>query len=108
MTPPEGLFDDALTTFCDHDDKWGPVLFLRPRRDQELGFGRTLLLAGLPGVCLGLLGSILLLLVCRAVGKDAPPVYAFPLALTGVYFAVCRLTIAPAWNRRAQRMSRPE
>jgi len=108
MTPPNVLDDDLLTAFCDHDRKWGPILFLRPARHERLGLVRTFVMAVLPGACLGLLGSILLLLAARALGKTAPPVFAFPLALTCIYFAVCRLTIVPAWNRRAARISRPE
>jgi len=109
MTSPEPVLDDdVLTAFCDHDAKWGPILFLRPRRHERLGVVRTFVMAALPGICLGLLGSILLLLLSQAAGKAAPPVYAFPLALTGIYFLACRLTIVPAWNRRAARISRPE
>lgn len=109
MTPSDRVLDDdLLTAFCDHDKKWGPILFLRPPRHQRLGLTRLLAMAALPGIGLGLFGSILLLLAARAVGQAAPPVYAFPLALTCIYFAVCRLTIVPAWNRRAARISRPE
>jgi hypothetical protein len=97
--------DDLITRFVDSDRHWGPLLFLRPRASESLGVARVLGLSTLVGLAFGLLGSILLGIVARSVGQPAPPVHAFPLALTAVYFVVCQLTFVPVWNRRALRLA---
>jgi membrane protein YdbS with pleckstrin-like domain len=100
------LADDLVIDFCDTDVKWGPFLFLRPERARRLGIWRIAGMSGIFGLFFGLLGSIALALVARGLDRPVPPLAAFPAALTLLYFAVCQLTIVPAWNRRAERLSR--
>jgi hypothetical protein len=100
------MSETFITNYCDSDDKWGPLLFLRPSRHERFGTGRTLVVSALPGLCLGLLGSVLCAMVARFLGKPALPVYVFPLFLTVAYFVACQLIIVPSWNRRAARLSR--
>ena len=98
--------DELFTRVVDSDAQWGPLLFLRPALHEHFAFTRTLALALLVGGAFGLAGSIVLGLLARAAQQPAPPVYVFPLVLTSVYFSVCQLSIVPAWNRRALRLSK--
>jgi hypothetical protein len=93
--------DTVITEFCDTDSKWGPLLFLRPARSERLEVGRCAVMALLPGILFGLLGSILFSLMARHFGRPALPVYVLPILVTAFYFGVCRIVLAPAWNRRA-------
>jgi hypothetical protein len=63
-------------------------------------------LAVLLGAAFGLCGSILLALAARLADRSAPPVHAFPLALTAIYFVACQLTFVPVWNKRALRLAK--
>jgi hypothetical protein len=62
-------------------------------------------LALLPGVFLGLFGSILFALVARQFERPPLPIYFLPIVLTTAYFAACRIILAPSWNRRAELLS---
>ncbi len=93
--------DTFITDYCDSDSVWGPLLFLRPARSQRLTTQRCLLIAMLPGIPFGLLGSILYRVLAHAIGRPALPVLVFPLVMTAFYFLVIRLLLAPPWNRRA-------
>jgi hypothetical protein len=97
--------DALITDYCDTDSKWGPLLFLRPARSEALTVVRCAMLALLPGVFLGLIGSILFRLLTWGLGRPALSVAAFPIVLTTAYFFVCRFLLAPAWNRRAKLLS---
>lgn len=97
--------DTLITDFCDADAKWGPLLFLRPARSERFGITRCIGLAILPGVALGLFGSILLGAIALVLGRPTLPVYVFPLLLSTFYFLVCRVVLAPAWNRRASMLT---
>src|SRR3954466_2391473 len=97
--------DELLIRVVDSDQQWGPLLFLRPALNEHFGALRMLVLSLLIGGAFGLPGSILLALTARAAHRPALPLFAFPLVLTVVYFCVCQLSIVPAWNRRAQRLS---
>lgn len=99
--------DRFLTDYCDAEANWGPLLFLRPARHERLGLGRTLVMSVLLGSLFGVIGNVLLLLAARLLHRPCASPFAFPLVLTVGYFAVTRLTIVPAWNRRAARLSRP-
>lgn len=98
--------DDLLTAFCDADENWGFLLFLRPLRHESIGALRALAAAVLLGLPLGLLGSILVAVVARELGKSPPDLFVFPAALIAVYFLAGWLTVFRAWNRRAARLSR--
>ena len=98
--------DELFTRVVDSDEQWGPLLFLRPALHARFGLARLFTVAVLIGGAFGLPGSILLGLMARAAQRPALPVYVFPLVLTAVYFCVCQLSIVPAWNRRALRLSK--
>jgi hypothetical protein len=93
--------DTLITDYCDNDAKWGPLLFLRPARSQRWNSLRCIALAMFPGVTLGLLGSILFRALAHRLGRPALPIYVFPFLLTAFYFFLCRMLLAPSWNRRA-------
>lgn len=97
--------DTLITDFCDSDSKWGPLLFLRPARSERLDMRRCVALAILPGAAFGLLGSNLLGAVATLLGRPVFPIYLFPFTLSAFYFLLCRLVLAPAWNRRANLLS---
>lgn len=99
-------FDDHLIDFCDRDSNWGPLLFLRPDREERMSRLRTSAGAVLLGIPLGLLGSILMSLFARLVEQPAPGLVFFPIVLTLGYFFVAQLTLVRAWNQRATRLSR--
>lgn len=96
----------ALCDFCDHDANWGPLLFLRPERQEKMSTIRTAAGAVLLGLPYGLLATILLALCARAMARPAPSLFLFPLALTLGYWLVAQVTLARAWNRRAARLAR--
>jgi hypothetical protein len=93
--------DTFITDYCDSDSAWGPLLFLRPARSQRFTALRCALIAILPGVPFGLLGSILYRALAHAIARPGLPVWVFPLVMTVFYFLVFRLLLAPPWNRRA-------
>jgi H+/Cl- antiporter ClcA len=97
--------DTLVTDYCDTDSKWGPFLFLRPARSEQLTAMRSLVLSLLPGIALGLFGSILFALIAREFDRPPLPIYVLPLVLTAAYFAACRIILAPSWNRRANLLS---
>jgi hypothetical protein len=99
--------DELFTRLVDSDQQWGPLLFLRPARHVPFRTARVLALSVLVGGGFGLPGSIFLLLLSRSVHRAPLPVYAFPLLLTVLYFALCQLSFVPAWNRRALRLAKP-
>jgi hypothetical protein len=100
--PNERVFTD----FCDLDRNWGPLLFLRPAREQRMSVLRTALGALLLGLPYGLFATILLTLFARMFSHPVPSLAAFPLLLTLGYWLVAQITLARAWNRRAQRLVR--
>ena len=105
---PNDVFpsDRVFTDFCDKDSNWGPLLFLRPERQARMSVLRTALGALLLGLPYGLLATILLTLYARTFSHPLPPLVQFPLLLTLGYWLVAQLTLARAWNRRAQRLAR--
>ena len=100
------LLDEWVNALSDRDESWGPLLFLRPGRHARLSWRRAGWLSILVGTSLGLFGSVVLALIGRVLGREPPPVYLMPLALSAVYFLVWQVMFAPAWNRRAERLSR--
>jgi hypothetical protein len=98
--------DQAVIELCDSDAKWGPLLFLRPEQNQALSLPRAAMLALLPGVAFGALGTLVLEAAARTLSQPLVPWYSFPATLIGLYFAACLLIVAPAWNRRAERLVR--
>jgi hypothetical protein len=99
--------DQLLLDYCDAPRNWGPLLFLRPAPKERLGVARTLVLSGLLGGLFGVIGNVLLFLFARALHRPCASPYAFPGALTAIYFLACRVSIVPPWNRRAERLSSP-
>lgn len=107
MRPRNPLVPDSfITELCDSDTQWGPLLFLRPGRDQRFTLLRASLMALIPGLAFGALGGFILNLVALEFGKPAVPWYSFPITMVGLYFAACALMVVPAWNRRAARLVR--
>jgi len=107
MLPNDVLPSDRVfTDFCDRDSNWGPLLFLRPAREQRMSVARTALGALLLGLPYGLLATILMTLLARAFSQPLPSPTYFPLLLTFGYWLVAHLTLARAWNRRADRLAR--
>lgn len=96
-----------INDISDRDEQWGPLLFLRPARHTPIGWLRTSALALLLGGLFGSAGSVVLALLARGLGRPLPPVYVMPAVLTAVYFVVCRVTVAAAWNHRARRLVKP-
>src|SRR4051812_18822432 len=106
MLPHQPILENRIIALCDADDAWGPLLFLRPSKHRPLTLPRTALMAFVPGLAFGMLGSILLALAARALEVPVRPLYAFPLALSVIYFVACPLLVAPAWNRRVALLAR--
>jgi hypothetical protein len=101
--------DDRLNQFNDQDEMWGPLLFLRPQRQQPMSLLRVLALAGSLGTFYGMLGNVILGLLSRASGGTGKPsALMMPLLLTAVYFVCAQLSIVGAWNRRAHLLSRQQ
>lgn len=100
------LTDDVFVDFCDRDANWGPLLFLRPARNERMGVTRTLAGAVLLGLPLGLFGSIAMALFARLFERPEPGMLYFPVILIVAYWVVSNLTLARAWNRRAARLAR--
>jgi len=98
--------DSLITQLCDSDSQWGPLLFLRPSRDQRVTLLRASLMALIPGLVFGALGTWILNYAAFEFGKPAVPWYSFPITMIGLYFGACWLMVAPAWNRRAERLVR--
>jgi hypothetical protein len=98
--------DDVFNDFCDRDSNWGPLLFLRPNRSERMSSLRTAAGALLLGLPYGLLATIVLTLCARLFSQPMPSILQFPLFLTLGYWLVAQLTLARAWNRRAQRLAR--
>jgi hypothetical protein len=98
--------DTFITELCDADRGWGLFLFLRPKPEQRLTVLRTVLMALIPGIVLGAFGSMLLELAAVALEQPPVPRLAFPLSLVFLYFVACWSLVAPAWNRRAERLAR--
>jgi hypothetical protein len=100
--------DDRLNQFNDQDEMWGPLLFLRPERQQPMSLLRVLGIAGALGTFYGMLGNVVLGLLSRAGGGSKPSALMMPLLLTAVYFVCAQLSIVAAWNRRAHLLSRQQ
>ncbi len=100
--PSDRLFND----YCDVDAKWGPLLFLRPARHQRFGFRRTLAMSVMLGTLFGLAGNLALLVAAQTLHRPTASPLAFPAAPRAAYFLIASLTFAPAWNRRAARLTR--
>lgn len=99
--------DTLITDYCDNDAHWGPLLFLRPARSEHLETRRCAVIAVLPGILFGLLGSILYVLIARLTEQPALPVYVLPILFSAACFAACRVVLAPSWNRRATLLMGP-
>jgi hypothetical protein len=98
--------DSTFVDFCDRDANWGPLLFLRPARNERLSLWRTGVGALLLGAPFGLLATIVLTLVARGFEVAGPSLFVFPLLLTAGYWLIAQLTLARAWNRRSARLMR--
>lgn len=98
--------DSYIHELCDSDKGWGLFLFLRPKQEQPLTVFRIALIALIPGVALGALGSLLLQIVAQLLGRPPLSWLAFPLTLFVLYFFAVWFLVAPAWNRRVQRTER--
>ncbi|HEX5102138.1 MAG TPA: hypothetical protein VFV94_21660 [Polyangiaceae bacterium] len=98
--------DRVFTDYCDCKTNWGPLAFFRPAPHERLGIRRTLAMSVLLGFLFGVPGSVFLNLVGRLVHRPYHSLLGMPLALSVAYFAIAWLTFAPAWNRRALRLSR--
>lgn len=98
--------DSSFVDFCDRDANWGPLLFLRPARNQRIGVWRTGAGALLLGAPFGLLATILLTLFARGFSVPGPSLLGFPVLLTAGYWLIAQFTLARAWNRRSARLVR--
>ena len=94
----------ALNHASDMDHEWGPLLFLRPERDERMGSRRVAALAALYGVLAGVAVNLLV----RLGGEHARTLHPllFPCAITLGFFTFYRFTFAACWNRRAERIAR--
>jgi len=98
--------DDRLNQLNDRDDMWGPLLFLRPAKQQVLTPTRALVISSMLGGFYGMLGNVMLGLLARMGSGGKPSAFLMPVLLTSVYFICGQLSLVPAWNRRARLMSR--
>ena len=101
----EGL-ERFVNYVSDLDHEWGPLLFLRPARDERMSSARVALIAALYGVLAGCLVDV----VVRLSGEHAESLHPlfFPASATLGFFVVYRFTFAAGWNRRAERLLRGE
>jgi hypothetical protein len=95
-------FEEMANWLSDQDHGWWPFLFLRPARTERIGFGRTLTLAALYGVVIGLSLNVVFALRGRPVGHPLE----YPVGCTLVLAVLYQLTFAHFWNRRAARLAR--
>jgi hypothetical protein len=98
------VFERFVNYVNDMDSEWGPLLFLRPERDERMTSSRVALLSALYGV----LGGCAVDVAVRLTGERADslnPLF-FPAAVTFGFFLVYRFTFALGWNRRAERILR--
>ena len=100
--------DDRLNQVSDQSEMWGPLLFLRPERQEPMSPLRVLVISSLLGVFYGMLGNVILGLLARSGNGGKPSVVLMPLLLTAVYFISAQLSIVAAWNRRARLLSRQQ
>jgi hypothetical protein len=98
--------DHLFVDFCDRDSNWGPLLFLRPPRNERIGVARSVAGAVLLGLPLGIVGSITMVLFARLVSRPEPTLMYFPMILIVAYWIVGSVTLVRAWNRRAVRLAR--
>jgi hypothetical protein len=98
--------DERLNHLNDRDDMWGPLLFLRPARHQVMTPSRVLVISALLGAFYGMLGNVVLALLCQAHAGYRPPMWMMPALLTSMYFVCGELSLVAAWNRRARLLSR--
>ena len=96
--------ENALIRMADLDWGWWPFLGLRPAKNEEMTTERVAMIAASFGVFFAPLPLLLLALAG----------VRFSLSVTGgvaalsvlCFFGVYRLTMAPAWNRRARWLRR--
>jgi len=98
--------DQVLVELCDADSLWGPLVFLRPERDQRLTTARLLLICALYGIFYGMCANLVLALAHRLGGRPVLPIYCAPTFLTLTSFLCGKLSFARAWNRRAHQFTR--
>ncbi|HEY5372727.1 MAG TPA: hypothetical protein VIK01_03535 [Polyangiaceae bacterium] len=106
--PAPYLSDDRLNRLSDNDAFWGPALSFRPEKARRFGVSRVALLAVLFGGFYGLLLSLAIALICRAIGRSPPLLYAAPSVLTFLTFVGLEFSLRPAWNRRVRLLVRRE
>ena len=98
--------DQVMNELCDADSLWGPLVFLRPAREQRFGHSRLLLVCSLFGVFYGMCANAVLAITHHFGGRAVPPIYAVPLFLSLTSFACGEITFLRAWNRRARQLER--
>jgi hypothetical protein len=98
--------DHLFIDFCDRDSNWGPLLFLRPPRNERIRWTRCIAGATLLGLPLGIIGSIMMVLFARLVQRPEPTLMYFPAILIVAYWIVGSVTLVRAWNQRAARLAR--
>ena len=106
MSSEASRYDEVLTELCDADSLWGGLLFLRPERAQRLRAGRMLLIAASFSLFYGMCANAVFALCGHLGGRAALPIYVAPLFLTLTSFVRGVLFFTPAWNRRADQLSR--
>ncbi|MEM9951297.1 MAG: hypothetical protein AAF846_06850 [Chloroflexota bacterium] len=101
-------FEDVINAMTDMDWQWYPYLALRPEKDEKMTtlYILRLTLWHLPMLVLFSLIMIFFLPPISIAGL-APPISMMLTALFYfmlAYFILMRLIVAPAWNRRANRL----
>lgn len=96
--------ENALIRMADLDWGWWPFLGLRPAKNQEMTTERVALMA----MAFGLFFAPLPLLVLALSGMPCSVSLVGGVAAASVlcFFGVYRVTMAPAWNRRARWLQR--
>ena len=106
MFNPSYQTDRILIDLADSDALWGPLLFLRPQPTEYLGVGRIFTASVLIGGVQGMAANLGMAFAHRMTGYEMLPVHTLPMTLTLALAIVFQLTIARAWNRRADQLAR--
>lgn len=97
--------DARLNELNDNDALWGPLIYLRPAQHKHFGCVRACALSLLVGGFYGMLLDLVVALTFDGLAS-LPSIYAMPLALSAVCFIGFRMSLGPAWNRRAHALRR--
>lgn len=106
MPNPSYPADNTFVNWADSDALWGPLLFLRPKPTKPLDPWRIAMIALVIGSFQGMAINVGMVVAKRLTGQAIPPAYLLPVVLTAMLATMLGMSVAPAWNRRAERLAR--